>query len=157
MAAHRLPVHLSIEDAVYTAVHYVLSGRVRFDPARMSLAAMLCGTVRKLVSPKGLAEFQQRSYATPNDELAALPAEAPDEECLFSPADHDRVFDLVRAEAGPDVLFARYIDAFRANLPADECARQLDVPVAKVYELNRKLKLLVRRVLLQLKPVDVPR
>lgn len=157
LLAHRLPRHLGIEDVVHTAVEHVLDGRRRLHGAGDSLAAVLCGTIKSILSPNGLAEFNPREPSATDEEIATMPASDPDEGNLYSDRDHARILELIRREAGGDTVFGGYLECFQAGFPIHETADRLGIPIAQCYEFNRKLKQLVRRVLLQLKPADLPR
>lgn len=151
-----LPRHLTVGDVVQTAVQQVLNGTRNFDPAKHSLAGVLCNTIKSIVSPNGLAEYSRRMPLATADEQARAAAVNADDECLFSTADREVIFARARQEAGSNQLLVDYIDAFRANLSTDESAEILGITKERVYELRRQLKGIVVQVVGNLRPADKP-
>lgn len=151
-----LPRHLTVSDVVHTAVQQVLNGTRSFDPAKHSLAGVLCNTVKSIVSSKGLAEYSRRMPLASAGEQAGAVAVNDDDECLFSAADRDMIFARSKQEAGSNKLLVDYIDAFRANFSAEECAELLGVSRERVYDLQRQLKEIVVQILESLRPMDKP-
>lgn len=155
--AHRLPRHLTVNDVVHTAVEKLLTAEQSFDLGQYSLAAILCGKVKSLLSSKGLAEFKNRMPSATEYQLANTAASEPDAESLFTSAEHDQIMDRVCELGANDPVFVKYIEAFRANFNAEEIAELLGVEKKQCYELNRKLKKLTVQALSEFKPIDLQR
>lgn len=151
----KLPRHLTVEDVVHTAVEQVLSSNRTFDLRVHSLAGVLCGTIRSILSTKGLAEYTRRMPLASDNQLARAEAANQDEGCLFSAADRDQIMNLAIKLAAGDQLLVDYIDAFRASFSPQEIAQFLSIRIEDCYELKRKMKLLVVQVVQQLKPADL--
>jgi hypothetical protein len=157
--AHRLsaklPRHLTVSDVVHTAVHQVLASTRKFDLKEHSLAAVLCGTVRSILSPKGLAEFKNRMPLASERQLASAIVQSADDEALFTAAERDQIMERVCQLAPGDHLFRDYVDGFRSNFSQEEIAELLGVPIENCYELKRRLKTLTIRAVEELKPADL--
>ena len=151
----KLPRHLTVEDVVHTAVQQVLSSTRSFDLRQHSLAAVLCGTIKSILSPKGLAEYSRRMPLASDEELAQAQAADPDEDSLFSAADRELIMARVVALAGSDRLLVNYIEAFRANFSPPEIAQLLSIRIEECYELKRKLRHLTVQAVQELKPADL--
>jgi hypothetical protein len=151
----KLPRHLTVADVVHTAVEQVLSSKRTFDLRVHPLAGVLCGTIRSILSTKGLAEYTRRMPLASDKQLETAEAANQDEGCLFSAADRDQIMNLAIQLAAGDKLLVDYIDAFRANFSPQEIAQLLSIRTEDCYELKRKMKLLVVQVVRNLKPADV--
>lgn len=153
--SRKLPRHLTVDDVVHTAVEQLLASKRTFDLRRHSLAAILCGTVKSILSPKGLAEFKERMPLATDYQVANTTATHADDESLFTQAERDQIMDRVRDLGQGDAVFLQYVDAFQANFSADETAELLGISKDQCYELRRKLKTLTARVVAEFKPADL--
>lgn len=149
------PRHLTVADVVQTAVEQVLNGTRSFDPATHSLAGVLCGTVRSLLSNKGPAEFRNRMPLASGAELENAVAHDTDEGALFTSAEREQIMARVCAMAARDKPLLDYIEAFRANFDQGEIESLLGVARQDCYELKRKLRTLTDRAVREFKPADL--
>ncbi len=151
----KLPRHLTVADVVQTAVEQLLASTRTFDLRDHSLAAVLCGTVKSILSPKGLAEFKNRMPLATELQLANARAEDPDNESLFTTAERDQIMDRVCELGRDDPVFVEYVAAFRANFSQEETAELLGISKERCYELKRKLRTLTIRAVEEFKPADL--
>lgn len=153
--SRKLPRHLTVDDVVHTAVEQLLASTRTFDLRQHSLAAILCGTVKSILSPKGLAEFKERMPLATDYQLANITATDADDDSLFTQAERDQIMDRVRELGQGDAVFLQYVDAFQANFNADETAELLGIKKEQCYELRRRLKTLTVRAVAAYKPTDL--
>lgn len=151
----KLPRHLTVADVVHTAVEQVLTGTRSFDPQQHSLAGVLCGTVRSLLSDKGPAEFKNRMPLASESETEGAVATDADDDSLFTTRERDQIIGRACELAAGDKLLLDYIEAFRANFSPEEIESLLGVRREDCYELKRKMRSLVDRVVQEFKPADL--
>lgn len=151
----KLPRHLTVTDVVHTAVEQVLTGTRSFDPKRHSLAGVLCGTVRSLLSNKGPAEFRNRMPLASETEITTAVATDADEDTLFTARERDEIMSRVCELAAGDKPLLDYVEAFRANFSPEEIESLLGVRREDCYEMKRKMRTLVCRAVQEFKPADL--
>lgn len=142
------------EDIVQKAFHQALSGVRRFPAEDVGLYAFFVMVVRSLISH--LAEKEENRYVhTPIEESANLLRDGQSmarEAELAARADVARALRDFAADKPMTDYLRLLIEGECGN--AAECARALDVPVAAIHTMNRRLARYRKRQRRKTRPTD---
>jgi hypothetical protein len=139
------------DEIIHLAVGAMLRGERRmWDPSKHQLGGHLRSIVRSLLSDKVLYH-KERNKALGRIAHGVDPQPEPKESALLSPEEAEERWNFVKEEIGEDGESLDYIAAIRLDLEPAEIAEMTGIPLARVYEIPRKLKKLGPAIMARMK------
>ncbi len=151
----------SKEDVVNDSIESLLDGSRKWDPARVDLPCFLRGVIKSKVSHMASSWYQRKCVSL----YELIPSDLNDDEEIYDYLDLDQFFESkdpspesillekereeiahnilnkIRDSIGDDFELNSIMDCYSHGIyKASEISSETNIPIARIYELNRKLK-----------------